>query len=115
MKELVTQDIESPSIFALIQLFIQETLGGILFGLFAAFLAFLCLKRIIYDGILVVTIMVIFCYSTYLIAEFSALKVSGIVSVVVYGLYMNVFGKTIITREVDNYVNTFWSYIVFVA
>jgi hypothetical protein len=55
------------------------------------------MKRIIYDGVLVVTIMVIFCYSIYMIAEFSVLRVSGIVSIVVYALYMNVFGKTIIT------------------
>ena len=77
--------------------------------------ALICLKRIIYDGVLVVTIMVIFCYSIYLIAEFSILRVSGIVSIVVYALYMNVFGKTILTGEVSRYVDTFWSYIVFVA
>lgn len=93
----------------------QETLGGVLFGLLSAIIALFCLKRIIYDGILVVTIMVIFCYSIYLIAEFSLLKVSGIVSIVVYALYMNVFGKTIITGDVNSYVDTFWSYIVFVA
>lgn len=86
-----------------------------MFGLLFAFFALLCLKRIIYDGVLVVTIMVIFCYTIYLIAEFSELRVSGIVSIVVYALYMNVFGKTIITGEVNKYVNTFWSYIVFVA
>lgn len=73
------------------------------------------MKRIIYDGILVVTIMVIFCYTIYLITEFSALRISGIVSIVIYALYMNVFGKTIITGEVNNYVNTFWTYIVFAA
>jgi hypothetical protein len=72
-------------------------LGGVLFGLFFAVIALFCMKRIIYDGVLVVTIMVIFCYSIYMIAEFSVLRVSGIVSIVVYALYMNVFGKTIIT------------------
>ena len=82
---------------SLLQLFVEETLGGILFGLFFAVTALFCLKRIIYDGVLVVTIMVIFCYSIYMIAEFSVLRVSGIVSIVVYALYMNVFGKTIIT------------------
>lgn len=96
-------------------MFLQETLGGVLFGFLSAIIALFCLKRIIYDGILVVTIMVIFCYSIYLIAEFSLLKVSGIVSIVVYALYMNVFGKTIITGDVNSYVDTFWSYIVFVA
>jgi NhaP-type Na+/H+ or K+/H+ antiporter len=59
--------------------------------------------------------MVIFNYSVYLIAEFSLIRVSGIISLVAYALYMNVFGKTIITGEVNKYVNTFWTYIVFVA
>ena len=67
---------------------------GLLFGAVALF----CLKRIIYDGILVVTIMVIFCYSVYLIAEFSVLRVSGIVAIVVYALYMNIWGKMIINK-----------------
>jgi len=61
-------DKEQTSWLSLIQLFIQETLGGVLFGLMSAMIALFCLKRIIYDGILVVTIMVIFCYSIYLIA-----------------------------------------------
>lgn len=42
--------------------------------------------------------MVIFCYSVYLIAEFSVLRVSGIVAIVVYALYMNIWGKMIINK-----------------
>jgi hypothetical protein len=48
----------------------------------------------IYDGVLVVAIMIIFCYTIYLAAEFSTIRVSGIISLAVYSLYMNAFGKT---------------------
>jgi hypothetical protein len=61
-------DFDSTSTLYLVQLLIEETLGGVMFGLLFAFFAVLCLKRIVYDGVLVVTIMVIFCYSIYLIA-----------------------------------------------
>lgn len=69
----------------------------------------------IYDGIQVVTLMVIFCYAIYLIAEFSFLRVSGIISVVVYALYMNAFGKTWLFGETLDYVSGFWTYMVFFA
>lgn len=69
----------------------------------------------IYDGILVVTLMAIFCYSIYLVAEFSTLRISGIISLAIFGLYMNAFGKTWLFGETEEYVVTFWSYLVFVA
>jgi hypothetical protein len=53
-----------------------------------------CIKRMIYDGVLVVAIMIIFCYTIYLTAEFSTLRVSGIISLAAFSLYMNAFGKT---------------------
>jgi hypothetical protein len=48
----------------------------------------------IYDGPLVVTLLVIFCYSIYLTAEYSGFRISGIISLTVFSLYMNAFGKT---------------------
>lgn len=48
----------------------------------------------IYDGILVVTLIVIFTYAVYLFAEFSTIPFSGIISLAVFALYMNAFGKT---------------------
>jgi NhaP-type Na+/H+ or K+/H+ antiporter len=76
-----------------IQLFVVEVGGGIIFGVVVGMIAVYCVKRIIYDGILVVTLIGIFTYSIYLIAEFSTFRISGIVSVAIFGLYMNGFGK----------------------
>ena len=45
-----------------------EVGGGIIFGVAVGMVAVYCIKRMIYDGILVVTLMVIFTYSIYLLA-----------------------------------------------
>lgn len=42
---------------------------------------------------LVVTIMIIFCYTIYMLMEFTAIKVSGIIALVTYGIFMGAFGK----------------------
>jgi NhaP-type Na+/H+ or K+/H+ antiporter len=67
--------------------------GGIFFGLLFGFIALFFLKRINYNGVLVVTIMIIFCYSIYMLMEFTVIKVSGIIALVTYGIFMGAFGK----------------------
>jgi NhaP-type Na+/H+ or K+/H+ antiporter len=59
---------EESSVFSLVQLFFEETVGGILFGVIFGVISVYCLKRMIYDGVLVVTLMIIFTYAIYLIA-----------------------------------------------
>ena len=71
-----------------------EVIGGVLFGIVMGMIVVYCIKRMIYDGILVVTLMVIFTYAIYLFAEFSAYRISGIISLTFFALYMNAFGKT---------------------
>jgi NhaP-type Na+/H+ or K+/H+ antiporter len=51
-----------------LSLFFEYTVGGIIFGVVAGAIAVYCIKRMIYDGPLAVTLMVIFTYSIYLIA-----------------------------------------------
>ena len=92
-----------------------EVGGGIVFGVTVGIIAIYCIKRMIYDGILVVTLMVIFTYSIYILAQFSTFKISGIVSLAIFALYMNAFGKAWLSGETEAYVSTFWSYLVFVA
>lgn len=73
---------------------IYEVGGGILVGVILGVVLVYCIKRMIYDGILVAALMIIFTYTIYLGSEFSLLKISGITSLAVFGLYMNAFGKT---------------------
>ena len=79
------------------QLVIEEILGGFLFGLSFGAMAYFTIKRINYDGTLVVTVMVIFCYSIYMVSEFTVLRISGIISIITYGIFMGIFGKPHLT------------------
>lgn len=96
-------------------LFLEYVLGGIALGVVAGAVAVYCIKRMIYDGPLAVTLMVIFTYSIYLIAEYSNFRISGIISLSVFSLYMNAFGKTWLFGETEEYATSFWNYLVFVA
>lgn len=85
---------ETASFLDYLNLFLIEVVGGIVFGVIMGMIAVYCIKRMIYDGILVVTLIVIFTYAVYLFAEFSTIPFSGIISLAVFALYMNAFGKT---------------------
>jgi sodium/hydrogen exchanger 10/11 len=98
-----------------LSLFFEYTIGGIIFGVVAGSIAVYCIKRMIYDGPLAVTLMVIFTYSIYLIAEYSTFRISGIISLSAFSLYMNAFGKTWLFGETEEYASSFWNYLVFVA
>lgn len=74
-------------------------LGGVLSGLIFGFVALYFLKRISSNGVLVVTIMIIFCYTIYMIMEFTLIKISGIIALVTYGIFMGAFGKAHIVGE----------------
>ncbi len=99
----------------LLQLLFEETVGGTMFGLGLGFLAALCLQRVAYDGILVTTITAIFCYTLYMVAEFSVLRISGVVAVSIYGLYLGVEARPQLSAEASQFMKVFWSYLVFVA
>lgn len=90
-------------------------MGGFLFGLSFGAMALFFLKRINYDGVLVVTLMIIFCYSIYMVAEFTVLRISGIISIVTYGIFMGIFGKPHLMGETASCMDSFWSYAVFIA
>lgn len=106
---------ETAGFWEYLNLFVIEVGGGVLLGVTVGLVAVYCIKRMIYDGILVVTLMVIFTYSIYLFAEFSAFRISGITSLAVFALYMNAFGKTWLFGETEEFVTSFWSYLVFVG
>ena len=108
-------DYDHYSIFGLLEIFVQETIGGLVFGLLSGLVALVVVKRISQDGVLVVTMMITFCYAIYLCAEFSEVKVSGITSVVTFGIFMSAFGKQRLIGEAAQYMHSFWSYAVFIA
>lgn len=70
----------------------------------------LWLRRIIRDDVLTSTVTFMTCYITFYFAEFTFLQVSGILAIVVLGLFMSAFGKSNIYPESEHAVHTVWSF-----
>lgn len=70
----------------------------------------LWLRRVIRDDVLTSTITFIACYIVFYFAEFTFFHVSGILAIVVLGLFMSAFGKTKIYPESEHAVHTVWSF-----
>ena len=79
--------------------FVRIAIGGPLLGILFGFLTSLWLKRIVRDDVLTANLTFVSCYLCFYIAEFTWVKVSGILSIVVLGLYMSAVGKTKIYPE----------------
>jgi NhaP-type Na+/H+ or K+/H+ antiporter len=73
--------------------FVRISIGGPLLGLIFGFVMSYWIKRIIRDNVLSITVTVVGAYLCFWVAEFSFLKVSGILSIVTLGLYMSAVGK----------------------
>jgi hypothetical protein len=68
------------------------------------------LRRIIRDDVLTSIVTFIVCYICFYIAEFTFVAVSGILSIVVLGLFMSANGKTKIYPESEHAVHTVWAF-----
>lgn len=69
------------------------------------------MKRIIRDPVLSINITFVAAYLCFYIAEFTWVKVSGILSIVVLGLYMSAVGKRKIYPESEHALHNAWAYI----
>jgi NhaP-type Na+/H+ or K+/H+ antiporter len=91
--------------------FIRTSIGGPLLGVFFGFCMSYWIKRIIRDNVLSVTVTVVGAYLCFWVAEFTFLKVSGILSIVSLGLYMSAVGKRKIYPESEHAMHDVWSFI----
>jgi len=73
--------------------FIRIAIGGPILGVIVGLVGSLWLRRIIRDEVLTVTVTFVACYVAFFLAEFTFLKVSGILAIVSLGLFMSAFGK----------------------
>ena len=83
----------SSSFVGVIGNFVRVSLGGPLLGIFVGIIISYWLKKIIRDSVLSINVTFVGAYLCFYIAEFTAVKVSGILSIVVLGLYMSAVGK----------------------
>lgn len=95
--------------------FVRLALGGPLLGIVVAIFASSWLKRIYNDSVLEVNLTIVCSYLIFFLAESTILKVSGVLAMTGFGLYMNFKGKTKISIASEESVHHVWSYIGFFA
>ena len=79
--------------------FVRIAFGGPILGLLTGLVISFWMKRIIRDAVLSINITFVGAYLCFYLAEFTFLKVSGILSIVTLGLYMSAVGKRKIYPE----------------
>jgi len=95
------------------EIFVVETVGGILIGAIFGFLIGRFVK-FIDDHLIETTITIIAAYGSYLLADF--LHTSGILAVIMIGLILGSYGrKHGMSKHTREAVDDFWSLIAFIA
>lgn len=83
----------SSSAIGVVTNFIRVSLGGALLGVLFGVIVSYWIKRIIRDSVLSINATFVGAFLCFYIAEFTGVKVSGILSIVALGLYMSAVGK----------------------
>lgn len=84
---------EDTTVTGVIANFVRVSLGGPLLGLVFGVIVSFWMKKIIRDTVLSVIITFIGAFLCFWVAEFTWIKVSGILSIVSLGLYFSAVGK----------------------
>ena len=61
-----------------------------------------------------ITLTVVGCYATFIFAE-ATLEVSGVIAVVTFGVLLSGYGRSRITPEVEESVDSFWEMMGYIA
>lgn len=92
--------------------FLQLSLGGLVLGIVVFVIVYFWLSRITKDKILVITLTIVSAYLIFFIAE-NVVMVSGLISVVVLGVFMAMYSKMRLPPETGEMVHTIISFIQF--
>ena len=66
------------------------------------------------DAMSEITLTVVGCYATFILAE-ATLEVSGVIAVVTFGVLLSGYGRSRITPEVEESVDSFWEMMGYIA
>ncbi len=94
--------------------FLRMAFGGSLFGLTIGCLSVCWTGRVYNQPLIEISIPLAGSYTAYFIAE-ALLGVSGVFSVVVFGLHYGAAGKTHISPKVEEYLTEFWGMLAYIA
>ncbi|CAN0184843.1 unnamed protein product, partial [Hapterophycus canaliculatus] len=81
--------------------FVRLGLGGPCVGFLTGMIGSFVIGYILEDHLSEITCTVVVCFSAFLLAEATPLRVSGILSVVIAGLYMSFYGRPRISPSVQ--------------
>ena len=84
--------------------------GGPILGICFGVVSCMWLRRIIRDDVLTATVTFIACFICFYCAEFTFLHVSGILSIVVLGLFMSANSKSKIYPESEHAIHVVWGF-----
>jgi NhaP-type Na+/H+ or K+/H+ antiporter len=104
---------EGITIVGIIVKFVQLAIGGPLWGVVGFYVATMWLKRVIRDDILTITITFMVSYLMFFVGEIY-LGVSGILSIVTFGVTMSAFGRTKISPHAHHAMHSVWSFLQYV-
>ena len=105
----------NPSVSDMFFKFVRLSGGGPCLGFIGGFIMTNLLKRIHNNFVLEVNTTIFVSYFIFFTAESTGIGASGILAVVVLGLYMSNTGKTTISAESEHAVHHVWGYVGFVA
>lgn len=94
--------------------FVKVVVGGCLVGWLLAQIISRWIGRVFNDPLVEITLMMAMAYLAMIIAE-HYLHVSGIMAMVVAGLYMSSIGRTRISPEVMHFLHEFWEMMAYIA
>lgn len=104
-------DIDAVSIFSK---FLYVGGVGPLVGIFFGKITVFWLKYVYNDYVVEISTTLTATYLTFYTAE-EFLGVSGVLAVVALGLYMNVYGRTTVTHEIEHFMHIFYSMLGYLA
>lgn len=94
--------------------FLKVVLGGVLIGWLLAQIISRWIGTVFNDPLVEITLMMALAYLAMVIAE-HFFHVSGIMALVVAGLYMSSIGRTRISPEVMHFLHDFWEMMAYIA
>ncbi len=94
--------------------FVKVVSGGIAVGAILALVSSQVVARTFNDATTEITITIVLAYACMIVAE-GILHVSGVMAVVVAGLWMGGPGRTRISPEVEHFLHEFWEMLSYIA
>jgi len=99
---------------AIVGRFVGVIAGGVLVGLGLAVLLWAWMGRVFFDPLVEITLTVVLAYLAMIVAE-SVLHVSGVIAIVVAGLWLAGPGRSATGPEVSAFLHRFWSLLAYAA